>query len=66
MGSITGATITLETTSLITFTGNVLSAGANFFGAGGLGNTDTQLSFALSTGTTTYESSWRRTPLSVW
>ena len=66
MGSITGATHTFDSSSLITFTGNVLSAGYQSFGSCGVGNTTPQKFFVLSTGTTTYESSWARTPLSVW
>ena len=66
MGSITGALHTYDSTSLLTFTGNALSAGYQSFGSCGVGNTSSQKFFVLSTGTTTYESSWRRTPISTW
>ena len=66
MGSITGALHTDDSSSLLTFTGNVLSAGGQSFGTCGVGNTSAQKFFVLSTGTTTYESSWARTPLYTW
>ena len=65
-GSVTGTAQAMDSTSLITFTGDVLSAGDQYFGTCGVGNTSTQKFFVLSTGTTTYESSWRRTPISTW